>query len=292
MNVKTVHYGAQGCAREFAQSLVETGFAVLTGHPIPGKLINDTFAEWARWFASEEKHQFKFDAAKQAGYFPFRSENAKDYKVKDLKEFYHHYPARLALPAGVTEYTPVLYRRLVELGSELLQWIESETPESVRSGFPIPLAKMIENSDETLLRVLHYPPLSGAEEEGAVRAAAHEDINLITLLPAATAPGLEVRDTQGRWHAVACDPGMIVVNAGDMLKKTSGGYYPSTTHRVVNPSGPAARLPRYSMPLFVHPRNEAYLTATETAGDYLHERLAELGLMAPKPKAGASQARA
>ncbi|HUP57341.1 MAG TPA: 2OG-Fe(II) oxygenase family protein [Bdellovibrionota bacterium] len=283
MNVKTVRYGAPGAAREFKQSLLETGFAVLTDHPIPAQLIRDTFSEWERWFAAEEKHSHVYEAKSQAGYFPFRSENAKDYRVKDLKEFYHHYPARKPLPNGVTRYTPDLYSRLVSLGSELLQWIEDETPEEVRSRFPLHLTEMIEGSDENLLRILHYPPLSGDEEEGAVRAAAHEDINLITLLPAATAPGLEVKDTQGRWHAVACDPGMIVINSGDMLKETSRGYYPSTTHRVVNPTGPEARKARYSMPLFVHPRPDAALTESRTAGDFLHERLREIGLL-PKQK--------
>jgi isopenicillin N synthase-like dioxygenase len=179
----------------------------------------------------------------------------------------------------VTRHTPVLYQRLVDLGSELLFWIEHETPPEVRKLFPMHLTEMIQNSDENVLRILHYPPLSGAEEEGAVRAAAHEDINMITLLPAATAPGLEVKDMRGQWHAVACDPGMIVINAGDMLKATSQGYFPSTTHRVVNPSGPEARKARYSMPLFLHPRNNAPLTAGRTAGDFLRERLREIGLL-------------
>ena len=287
MNVKTVRYGTPSSAREFAQSLRETGFAVLTGHPIPGKLISDTFAEWERFFArpEPEKRQHTFRAETQAGYFPFRTENAKDHSIKDLKEFYHHYPARKELPAGVTDSTPELYARLLQLGSELLGWIEEETPERIRGHFPMHLTQMIEGSDENVLRILHYPPLSGMEEEGAVRAAAHEDINLITLLPAATAPGLEVKDMQGRWHSVACDPGMIVINSGDMLKETSRGHYPSTTHRVVNPIGGEARKSRYSMPLFVHPKPEARLTETRTAGDYLRERLREIGLLSSKPVA-------
>ncbi|CAK9253093.1 unnamed protein product [Sphagnum jensenii] len=114
------------------------------------------------------------------------------------------------------------------------------------------LPKMVVKSPETLLRSIHYPPLTGAEEEGAVRAAAHEDINLITLLPAASAPGLQVRDLKGNWHDVSCDLGAIAINSGDMLKEASGGYFPSTTHRVMNPRGAEAKLPRYSMPLFLH----------------------------------------
>src|SRR5262245_41168253 len=113
MNVRTVRYGTSDSAREFTQSLRETGFAVLTAHPIPHQLISDTFAEWGHWFAGSDKYEHKFDAEAQAGYFPFRTENAKDYAIKDLKEFYHHYPFRKELPYGVTRYTPELYQRMV-----------------------------------------------------------------------------------------------------------------------------------------------------------------------------------
>jgi isopenicillin N synthase-like dioxygenase len=137
---------------------------------------------------------------------------------------------------------------------------------------------MIEGSDDTLLRPIHYPPLTGGEEEGAIRAAAHEDINLITLLPAATAPGLQVKDAKGNWVNIACDPGSLAINAGDMLQMASGGYYVSTTHQVVNPNGPEAKKPRYSMPLFLHPRKDVKLSDKHTAGSYLEERLIEIGL--------------
>src|SRR6202012_2915852 len=115
----------------------------------------------------------------QAGYFPFRSENAKDSPIKDLKEFFHYYPSRSTLPLNAQKFTPEYYKKTSDLGSELLNWIEKETPENVRSRFPTPLSQMIEQSEETLLRILHYPPLTGGEESGAIRAAAHEDINLI-----------------------------------------------------------------------------------------------------------------
>ncbi len=279
MNVKTVRYDSPTAARDFAQSLLETGFAVLTHHPVSPGLIESTFGEWVGFFASETKHAETFEPKVQAGYFPFRSENAKGYSKKDLKEFYHHYPARKDLPPNTRRYTPELFDELSRLGAQLLQWIEANTPEEVRSKFPMRLSDMITDSEDTLLRVLHYPPLDGSEEEGAVRAAAHEDINLITLLPAATAPGLEVKDMAGNWHSVSCDPGMIVINSGDMLKATSQGYYPSTTHRVVNPPGAEARKSRYSMPLFLHPRRSAQLTPTFTAGEYLDQRLREIGLL-------------
>jgi isopenicillin N synthase-like dioxygenase len=277
MNVKTISYFSAGAPQAFAESLRETGFAVISNHPIPIQSIYDTFGEWEAFFASEKKHSHLFDKKLQCGYFPFRTENAKDSLKKDLKEFYHHYPYA-ELPSETSRYTPVLYGALLEMGSTLLKWLEAHTPADVRAKLAMPLSEMIERSQETLLRPIHYPPLDGSEEEGAVRAAAHEDINLITLLPAATAPGLQVRDVHGRWHDVSCDPGTIVVNSGDMLKIATGEYYPSTTHQVVNPHGPGARKPRYSMPLFLHPRKDARLTEALTAGEYLDQRLRAIGL--------------
>jgi isopenicillin N synthase-like dioxygenase len=277
MKVKTVSYRSPSAGREFAESLRETGFAVVSDHPIPADLIFKTFGEWEKFFASEEKHQHTFDPAKQAGYFPFRTEKAKDYSKKDLKEFFHYYPWT-TLPAGTRHFTPELHHALVTMGATLLRWLEEATPEGIRASFSMPLSQMIEGSQEILLRPIHYPPLTGSEEEGAVRAAAHEDINLITLLPAATAPGLQVRDLAGNWHDVPCDPGTIVVNSGDMLKAASQEFYPSTTHRVVNPNGPASRMPRYSMPLFLHPRKDVVLRPGLTAGGYLDQRLREIGL--------------
>lgn len=277
MKVKTVSYRSPAASREFTASLKDTGFAVIKDHPIPAELIQRSFQEWAEFFRGNAKHQYLFDPARQSGYFPFRSENAKDYGKKDLKEFFHHYPWG-ELPAETRKFTPLLFESLTTLAAELLGWVDDCTPPGVSALFTMPLRRMIEASPETLLRPIHYPPLDGSEEEGAVRAAAHEDINLITLLPAATAPGLQVRDTQGNWHDVPCDPGTIVVNSGDMLKEASGGYYPSTTHQVVNPRGPEARLPRYSMPLFLHARSEVRLSSRYTAGAYLNERLREIGL--------------
>ena len=117
-----------------------------------------------------------------------------------------------------------------------------------------------------------------------MRSSAHEDINLLTLLPAGTAPGLQVKDRAGAWHDVACDPSAVIVNSGDMLQMASGGYFRSTTHRVTNPTGAMRATSRYSMPLFLHPRPEVRLSATHTADDYLDERLAEIGLR-PAPSA-------
>jgi isopenicillin N synthase-like dioxygenase len=277
MDVLTVRYGATETGARLVRSLVGTGFAVVAGHPISPELMREVYREWEGFFASPDKHHYTFDPKVQDGYFPYRSENAKGQVQKDLKEFFHVYP-RTVLPAGVSEATRRLYRELTELASVLLGLIHEEMPTEVRARLSMPLPRMIEGSEQTLFRILHYPPLDGSEEEGAVRAAAHEDINLITLLVAATAPGLQVLDASGRWRDVPADPGSIVVNSGDMLQMATGGHFRSTTHRVVNPPGEGARQPRLSMPLFLHPRPEVRLSETHTAGSYLDERLREIGL--------------
>lgn len=274
--IRTVSFTSPGGPAEFARSLRETGFAVLTDHPIAPERIEATYAAWGGFFASASKHDWLADPERQDGYFPFRSEHAKGAAVKDLKEFYHVYPDG-RVPGEVEAPTRALHGDLVAIGRTLLGWIEDNTPDRVRRRFSEPLPAMLAGSPQNLLRILHYPALGQAPEPGAIRAAAHDDINLITLLLAGSEPGLEAQDTAGRWHRVPCDPGMMAINVGDMLQMASGGYYPSTTHRVVNP--PAARnVARFSMPMFLHPRPEVVLKPGTTAEDYLNERLREIGL--------------
>ena len=138
---------------------------------------------------------------------------------------------------------------------------------------------MVEASSRTLLRVLHYPPMTGTEEVGAIRAAAHEDINMLTVLPAANEPGLQVLTQDGSWLDVPSDFGNIIINIGDMLQEASGGYFPSTTHRVINPEGADMTKARVSLPLFLHPKAEVVLSERYTADEYLTERLRELGVL-------------
>ncbi len=166
-----------------------------------------------------------------------------------------------------------LYADLVLMGMTMLQWIQDCAPEDVRAKLSEPLPKMLERSEQSMLRILHYPAQDGVVvEEGAERAAAHEDINLITLLVAGSAPGLQAQDTRGNWHDVPCDPGMIAVNTGDMLELATGGVFPSTTHRVVNPeTGGGAR---FSMPMFVHPRPGRRAVAGEDRGRLPHRAAA------------------
>ncbi|MEZ4705466.1 MAG: 2OG-Fe(II) oxygenase family protein [Bdellovibrionota bacterium] len=278
MYIEAVDYRDKNAKEKLVQSILTKGFGVLKNHPISASLIESAHQEWVKYFSSEEKHRDTFDPKIQAGYFPFKSENAKGHPQKDLKEFFHYYDWH-PVPTIASTYTPKLRHELIDVAQTLLSWIEDQSPSEVKENFSEPLQNFIKDSDQTLLRPIHYPPFSGEEEQGAVRAAAHEDINLITILPAASAPGLEVKDLEGRWHQVSCDPGMLVVNSGDMLQEASGGYFPSTTHRVVNPSGELAKTSRYSMPLFLHPRSNVKLSEKHTAGSYLHERLKELGLM-------------
>ncbi|PZD71921.1 hypothetical protein C1752_04295 [Acaryochloris thomasi RCC1774] len=260
-----------------ARCLHETGFAVLGHPPIAEQLVQAVYQDWATFFTSEQKHNHTFEPEQQSGYFPFQLEQAKGHTVPDLKEFFHLYPWT-DLPAGIGDNTHQLFQQLNQLASELLVWVEQFAPETV--SFTEPLGRMIDGSQETLLRLIHYPPLAEAIPPGAIRAAAHEDINLITLLPAATAMGLELLDPQENWVSVPCSPGDIVINGGDMLQMASGGYYRSATHRVINPEGPMSATSRFSMPLFLHPRREVVLAGTTTARAYLLERLAEIGLLA------------
>jgi isopenicillin N synthase-like dioxygenase len=279
MYVLTVDYRQPQASEMFTRSLIDTGFAVLTNHPIDFELVSTVYREWETFFASADKYNYLFNKDTQDGYFPFEvSEKAKGHEIKDLKEFFHFY-AWGRYPATLSERTRELYQQMSDLAAILLQWVESYTPEKIRAQLSMPLSAMIKNSPQTTLRILHYPPLRGDEQAGAVRAAAHEDINLLTLLPAATTSGLQVQDLQGNWHDVACNPDTIIVNAGDMLQMCTQGYYRSTTHRVINPVGEAAKQSRLSMPLFLHPHPQVRLSATHTQKSYLQERLRELGLV-------------
>lgn len=171
------------------------------------------------------------------------------------------------------------YERANAFASELLGWVEAHAPSEVQEKFSVALSEMINGSEKTLLRVLHYPPMTGNEEPGAIRAAAHEDINLLTVLPAANEPGLQVQAKDGSWIDVPCDFGNLIINIGDMLQEASGGYFPSTTHRVINPSGERQTQSRISLPLFLHPKPEVVLSERYTAHSYLMERLRELGVI-------------
>ncbi|MBK53091.1 MAG: 2OG-Fe(II) oxygenase [Candidatus Marinimicrobia bacterium] len=277
MNVQTVDYNSKTAPQQFTKSLKETGFAVLSNHPIKFNQIQKIYTEWELFFKSNSKNDYLYDKVKQDGYFPFLSENAKNSKHKDLKEFFHIYPWG-CYPKSITESTQNLYNSLCNIAETLLSWVEKNTPKNITDKFSLSLSEMVHNSPRNLLRIIHYPPLKGNEAPEMVRAAAHGDINLITVLVAGTQPGLQVQDVNGNWHDVTCDPGTIAVNTGDMLQMASNGYFPSTIHRVINPSGKIDNQSRLSMPLFLHPHDNVKLSEKYSALEYLNERLQEIGL--------------
>jgi len=272
-----IDYAAPGADARFVASLRETGFGVLRNHPLDAALVDRIYAGWTRFFASEEKRAFHYERTIQGGWFPPDvSETAKGHTLKDLKEYFHYYGdgrCPEALRADLQHY----FEEAQALAARLLGWVEAHSPEAVSAGYSEPLSRMIDGSRKTLLRILHYPTLTGRESPGAIRAAAHEDINLLTILPAASSPGLQVLGRDGRWLDVPCDFGNLIVNVGDMLQEATGGWLPSTTHRVVNPAD-AGEGARMSLPLFLHPRPEVVLSERYTAASYLQERLEELGV--------------
>ncbi|MBH9575928.1 isopenicillin N synthase family oxygenase [Inhella proteolytica] len=278
MEVQVVDYRAPDAAERFTRSLHETGFGVLKNHPIPQELVERIYKTWLEFFDSDAKHEYAFSKEKQDGYFSTAiSETAKGFTQKDIKEYFHIYPwGRIPpqLKADAMDY----YAKANALAEELLGWVERYTPPEIAKSYREPLSNMIKGSDHTLLRVLRYPPLTGNEPPGAVRAAAHGDINLLTILPAANEPGLQIKGTDNQWRDVPCDFGTLAINIGDMLQEASQGYYPSTLHQVLNPTGEGAKRSRVSLPLFLHPRNDVVLSDRYTAGSYLDERLRELGV--------------
>ena len=277
MKVLRVDFASADAPKQFVTSLRETGFAVITNHSLSETFIKTVYQQWEVFFNSPEKFDYVFDPKKdnQDGYFP-HGETAKGHTVPDLKEFFHIYPGS-RMPTHVEALTYQLRLALFDMAKTLLSWVQAELPADIVKQLDRPLVDMV-SDERTLLRVLYYPALDGKEEQGAIRAAAHGDINLLTLIPAASADGLQVQDIEGQWHDVPCDFGNISVNVGDMLEMATQYYLKSTIHRVVNPHESGRRLPRMSMPLFMHPKAEVVLKPGFTAFDYLEERLKELGL--------------
>jgi isopenicillin N synthase-like dioxygenase len=295
----------EGFARDFGASFRRFGFAIVADHGVPLDLIDRAWAETAKLFAlpDDEKRGYFLEGAGGArGYTPFKTEIAKGAKAVDLKEFWHvgrelpaghPYADRMAAniwparPEGFRDTFVELFAAFDRAGDKLLSAIARYL--DLAPDWFDPAVK----DGNSVLRLLHYPPIP-ADAEG-VRAGAHEDINLITLLLGAEEAGLELldRDT-GRWLAIKPPEGAMVVNVGDMLQRLTNNVLPSTTHRVVNPPPERRGHSRYSMPFFLHPAPDFLIetlpgTITTdnpnryptpiTAHDYLHERLVEIGLI-------------
>ena len=275
-----VDYNSKNASHDFAESLLNTGFAVLENAPITRSAIETVYQEWYAFFQSSEadKAPFAFSNETHDGYVsPKLSETAKGHTVKDIKEFYHYYKGSQC-PEAQQHATDVLFDQMLAFASELLSWVEQHCPESVQKTFSMPLSDMIINSPRNLLRILHYPPLDGNEESGAIRAAAHADINLLTVLPSASEPGLQLLSRDNTWIDVPYHPDYIIVNIGDMLQECTDGYYTSTQHRVINPEGADMTKSRMSLPLFLHPRDSVRLSKRYLAEEYRMQRYRELGL--------------
>ncbi len=266
-------------ADELGRSFGEYGFAVIRDHGIPAELIAKAEELSKTFFAlpDETKRQYHVPGGGGArGYTPFGTEKAKDAEVHDLKEFWH---VGRSLPEGdpLEEFMPpnvwpgevdgfrdtfeALYKAFEEAGDRVLRAI------AIHLGLEEDWFVSTVEDGNSVMRLLRYPPLEGEEAEGAIRAAAHGDINTITLLLGAEEAGLELLTAQGEWKAIDVPEGALVVNIGDMLDRLTNGKLRSTTHRVVNPRGEAAYRARYSMPFFLHFRPDFTIRTLESCID-------------------------
>ena len=265
------------------------GFVAISHHGIADELIDAVYRSARAVFELPTTIKARYEApeiARQRGYSPFRQEKAKDSGAADLKEFWHvglEEPAAgsripdnifpLEVPAFKVAAT-ALFKAQEALALELLTGVERFL------GAPVDALSGLARNGNSVLRVIHYPDV-GIVPAGAVRAAAHEDINLLTVLPAATRPGLQICTPDGQWLPVEAPPGVMVCDTGDMMALLTGGRLPATTHRVVNPT--EADGGRMSLPFFLHPRPTAILEplaggAAITAHDFLMTRLIETGV--------------
>lgn len=292
--------------KKLGDSFSQIGFAIVKNHGVPQEHIDKAYDAFQRFFALPSDAKWKYEdkeLAGQRGYTSKGREHAKGSKVGDLKEFYHvgqiiedddpiqsEYPDNIWVDEipEVKEYGVKVYQSLETSGRYLLRAIAEYLNLDVNYFDP-----KIHNGN-SILRPIHYYGIENPDEvaDGAVRAAEHEDINLITLLIGASAEGLQVLNADHEWVAASPESDEIVINVGDMLQRLTNNRLRSTTHRVINPPRESLHLPRYSMPLFLHPRSEMDLTCLEgcidedhpkayediTAGGYLDERLREIGL--------------
>lgn len=289
--------------KKLGHAFHEIGFVGVINHGIPKALIEKFYDESKQFFAlpGEVKNNYEIKGlAGQRGYTSFGKEHAKQSKVADLKEFFQigqevddnpelrkRYPENIHIAErpAFTQTGIELYRAFEKAGGQLLRAIaiHLELDEHYFDG-------KIHNGN-SILRSIFYPPITH-EPASAIRAEQHEDINLITLLVGASAGGLELLNMENEWLPIVPEEDEIVINVGDMLQRMTNNYLKSTTHRVVNPPRELWHTPRLSIPFFLHPKSEMDLTCLDkcvtadnplayepiTAGEYLDERLREIGL--------------
>ncbi len=292
-----------GFTEDLGASFARFGFAVISDHGIPQDRIDKALAAAKAFFALPEaaKLKYKLPVGGQRGYTPFGVETAKGETNYDLKEFWHvgrdlpaghryrdHMADNVWPDAEVAEFHETvgwLFQALDDMGLKVLEAIACYL--GLDRHFFDPTVDL----GNSILRLLHYPPVPF--DGPHIRAAAHEDINVITLLLGAEEAGLEVKDHDGRWIAINPPPGALVCNIGDMLQRLTNHRLPSTTHRVVNPAPERRGFPRYSTPFFLHFNSDYLITTLPscvdaahpdryptpiTANDYLQERLREIKL--------------
>lgn len=256
-----------GFSRALFASLSDLGFVAVEGHGIDPARFEQVYADFAAFFALPEATKQRYEdraTGRARGYTAFGVEHAKDRPVPDLKEFFHvgrdpdagDPRLRSLLPnrwpeeiASLEESTRALFDALDDLAAVLLEALSralglapDHLPDLARKG-------------NSVLRVIHYPAMA-ERPPGAMRAAEHEDINLITLLPPSPQAGLEILTRDGAWLPIRAVEGQIIVDTGDMMSRITHGRVPATTHRVVDDGASGAR---YSMPFFVHPHTDAWL---------------------------------
>ncbi len=288
--------------QKLGKAYEEVGFVAVKNHGVPDELIADLYKYVQEFFSLPLDHKRTYEIpelAGQRGYTSFGKEHAKGSDAPDLKEFFQYgqvprdnfkeedYPANVQVdqvPVFNTTFDDA-YRAFEKSGTALLQAI------ALYLGLDEHYFDEYVHNGNSILRAIHYPPIT-QEPASAIRAEQHEDINLITLLVGASADGLEILTKQGEWVPVTSLPEQIVVNVGDMLQRFTNNKLMSTTHRVVNPKRELWHTSRFSIPFFLHPRSsmslrcldtcvdEAHPIAYEdaTAGEYLDERLREIGL--------------
>lgn len=286
---------------DLGSAFTNIGFVAIKNHGLSDDLRVKLYDAVQRFFFLPEAEKKKYEHPElfgQRGYIGKGKETAKGFKVADLKEFYH---VGQPEPAGdmahnvfpdefpeFEEYTTEVYRTFENAGKTLLKAI------AIYLGLEEDFFEDKVKNGDSILRALHYFPIENPDlvPDGAVRAAAHGDINLITLLMGASAEGLEVLRRDGKWIAITALPDQIVVNVGDMLDRLTNHKLKSTIHRVVNPPREKMGTSRFSIPFFMHPRADMNLACLEscvsaefpklyvnmTAGEFLDERLRELGL--------------
>jgi isopenicillin N synthase-like dioxygenase len=293
----------QAFVNQLGKAYEDVGFVAVKNHGVPDELIADLYKYVQQFFAlpSDNKRKYEIPGlAGQRGYTSFGKEHAKGSDAPDLKEFFQfgqavedndpvksEYPDNVQVGdvAGFNTTLTKSYRAFEKSGRALLQAI------AIYLGLEEHYFDEYIHNGNSILRAIHYPPIT-QEPKSAIRAEQHEDINLITLLVGASADGLQILNKQNEWVPVTSLPEQIVVNVGDMLQRLTNNKLKSTTHRVVNPPKEMWNTSRFSIPFFLHPKSEMSLACLEscidashpkafpdaTAGEYLDERLREIGL--------------